>query len=404
MLTYKKLGSDADKDAVHEATKGLDKGLFPGAFCFIAPDIAGDDQYCYLKHTDGAGSKVNVAYMATREGFSNDVWKGIAHDSLVMNIDDMAAVGATESFQLTNCIDRNPLIISDEAISKIIDGYSESIEELSDYTKIDMCGGETAYTGNNVRTVVVNSDASSRMKRKDVVDASQTSKGNVLIGFSSYGKAKYEKEYNSGVSSNGFTLLTHAILNPSYKKRYPETYDENISDSAYSGKFDLETRIPGTDMTLGTAMLSPTRSYLPLIKKLLKNNIDGIKGIFNCTGGGLTKPIRFGKDVKYVMDDMIDPGPFFRFVYENSKIEPHELYRTFNMGTRLIISCTEEVVESILKDAISFNIEAKRIGRVEQSSEEGVNEVEIIDPISKRVLKYEKIIHDKNSTPKRKVL
>ncbi|MFH1284603.1 MAG: AIR synthase related protein [Candidatus Peregrinibacteria bacterium] len=390
MLTYKKLGSDADKDAVHEATKGLDKGLFPGAFCFIAPDIADNDSYCCLKHTDGAGSKANVAYMATKEGFSSDVWKGIAHDSLVMNIDDMAAVGATENFQLTNCIDRNPFIISDEAVSKIIEGYRESIDNLSGYTKIDMCGGETADTGNNVRTVVVNSDAYARMKREDVIDASRTSVGDVLVGFSSYGQSKYEDKYNSGVSSNGFTLLTHAMLDSSYKARYPETYDENISESAYSGEFNLKTKIPGTDMTLGEAMLSPTRSYLPLIKALLANNNNGIKGIFNCTGGGLTKPIRFGKDVKYVMDGMIDPGPFFRFVYENSDIEPHELYKTFNMGCRLIISCTIEAVNGILKSAADFEIEAKVIGRVEQSLKEGINEIEITDPLSDEVLKYEK--------------
>lgn len=390
MLTYKGLGSDADKDAVHEATKGLNKGLFPGAFCFIAPDIAGDDQYCYLKHTDGAGSKANIAYMATKEGFSSDVWKGIAHDSLVMNIDDMAAVGATERFQLTNCIDRNPLVISDEAISKIIDGYRESINKLSSYVKIDMCGGETADTGNNVRTVVVNSDASARMKKEDVIDASKTCEGDILVGVSSYGQAKYENKYNSGVSSNGFTLLAHAMLNSSYKEKYPETYDEKISDSAYSGKFNLQTKIPGIDMMLGEAMLSPTRSYLPLIKKLLKNDKNGIKGIFNCTGGGLTKPIRFGEDVKYVMDNMIDPGPFFRFVYENSEIEPRELYKIFNMGCRLIISCTKEAVQNILRDASSFNIEAKVIGRVEKSSEEGVNQVEIIDPISKKNLQYKK--------------
>ena len=390
MLTYKKLGSDADKDAVHEATKGLNKGLFPGAFCFIAPDIADDDNYCYLKHTDGAGSKANVAYMATKEGFSGDVWKGIAHDSLVMNIDDMAAVGAVEKFQLTNCIDRNPLIISDEAISKIIDGYREAIDTLSEYVQIDMCGGETADTGNNVRTIVVNSDASARMKKEDVIDASKTSDGDVLLGFSSYGRAKYEKEYNSGVSSNGFTLLAHAMLDSSYKDKYPETYDENISESAYSGKFNLKTKIPGTDMTLGEAMLSPTRSYLPLIKELLKNKKNEIKGVFNCTGGGLTKPIRFGKDIKYVMDDMIDPGPFFRFVHENSNIEPRELYKTFNMGCRLIISCTREAVNDIIQIASDFDIEAKVIGRVERSSKNGINQVEITDPISKTVLKYEK--------------
>lgn len=356
MLTYKELGSDADKDAVHEATKKLDKGIFPGAFCFISPDIADDDKYCYLKHTDGAGSKANIAYMATKEGFPTDVWKGIAHDSLVMNIDDMAAVGATERFQLTNSIDRNPMVISDEAISKIIDGYKEAIEKLAGYVKIDMCGGETADTGNNVRTIVVNSDASARMKIEDIVDASQTADGDILVGFASYGKTKYENEYNSGVSSNGFTLLAHAMLDSSYKEKYPETYDKNISDSAYSGKFNLKTQIPGTDMTLGAAMLSPTRSYLPLIKELLENDKNGIKGIFNCTGGGLTKPIRFGKDVKYIMDDMIDPGAFFRFVYENSDIEPHELYKTFNMGCRLIISCVKEAVEDILKIAASFDI------------------------------------------------
>jgi len=390
MLTYDKLGSDADIDAVHAATKNLNKGLFPGAFCFVAPDIAGDENYCYLKHTDGAGSKANIAYIATKEGFSSDVWKGIAHDSLVMNIDDMAAVGATETFQLTNCIDRNPLVISDEAITKIIEGYKESISKLAEYTKIDMCGGETADTGNNVRTIVVNSDASARIKRKDIIDASRTSAGDVLIGFSSYGKAKYEDEYNSGVSSNGFTLLVHAMLNSLYKEKYPETFDDKIADSAYSGRFDLQTNIPGTGLSLGTALLSPTRSYLPLIKGLLGEHRKDIKGIFHCTGGGLTKPIRFGKDVKYVMDDMLDPGPFFRFVYENADISPSEMYKTFNMGCRLIISCKREAVENILRKAKEFEIDAQLIGHVESSTEPGVNQIEITDPISRKVLQYKK--------------
>ncbi|MCD6109733.1 phosphoribosylformylglycinamidine cyclo-ligase [bacterium] len=390
MLTYKQLGSDADKDAVHKAITGLSKGLFPGAFCFISSDIAGDDSYCYIKHTDGSGSKANVAYIATKEGFSPDIWKGIAQDSLVMNIDDMVAVGATDNFKLTNSIDRNPLIISDEVISKIINGYEESITKLSNYAKIDMCGGETADTGNNVRTIVVNSDVSARMKKEDVIDASKTDNGDILIGFASYGKAKYEDKYNSGISSNGFTLLIHAMLNSSYKDKYPETYDKNISDNAYSGKFDLRTQIPNTSLTLGEAMLSPTRSYLPLIKELLKAKRYKIKGIFNCTGGGLTKPIRFGKNVKYVMDNMINSGPFFKFVYENSNIEPYELYKTFNMGCRLIISCTKEDVDGIIETANNFDIEAKVIGRVEQSSKEGVNEIEITDPLSKKVLRYKK--------------
>jgi len=390
MLTYKDLGSDADKDAVHEATKTLDKGLFPGAFCFIAPDIAGDKNYCYLKHTDGAGSKANIAYMATKEGFNTDIWKGISQDSLVMNIDDMAAVGAVTNFQLTNCIDRNPLVISDEAISKIIEGYAEIVEKLSAYTRVNMCGGETADTGNNVRTIVVNSDASSRMRKEDVIDASSTSAGDVLIGFSSYGQANYEDVYNSGVSSNGFTLLTHAMLNAEYKDKYPETFDEKIAADAYSGKFNLNTKIPETEMTLGEAMLSPTRCYLPLIRKFLEAERACVKGVFNCTGGGLTKPIRFGEGVKYVMDSMIDPGPFFRFVYKNAEIEPYELYKTFNMGCRLIVSCSREAVDSIIEISRGFGIHADVIGRVEKSSDVSVNEVEITDPISGKILKYEK--------------
>lgn len=376
MLTYKKLGSDADKDAVHEATKDLDKGLFPGAFCYIGPDIAGDSEYCYLKHADGAGSKVNVAYMAEKEGLKGDFWEGIAQDSLVMNIDDMACVGAVESFQFTNCIDRNPLVISDEAISKIIIGYKNFIKKLSKYVSINMCGGETADTGNNVRTLVVNSDVSARMKRSDVIDASRTSAGDVLVGFASYNKN------NSGVSSNGFTLLVHSLLNSSYKEKYPETFDEKISDSAYCGKFDLKT--------IGEALLSPTMTYLPLIKGILENCRDGVKGIFHCTGGGLTKPIRFGKDVKYVMDNLLDPGPFFRLVYENANVAPSELYKTFNMGCRLVISCKKEIAENLVKIGEKMGVDSKIIGHVEASTKKGVNQIEITDPISGKVLKYEK--------------
>lgn len=390
MLTYSQLGSDADKDAIHNATKDLDKGLFPGAFCFITDDIAGDPEYCYIKHSDGAGSKANIAYIAEQEGASSSVWEGIAHDSLVMNIDDMAAAGAVESFKLTNCIDRNPLVISDETISKLISGYRDAVNRLSKYASIDMCGGETADTGNNVRTIVVNSDASTRIKRTSVVDAGKTGAGDLLVGFSSYGKAKFEETYNSGVSSNGFTLLTHALLDTSYKAKYPETYDEKIATSAYSGKFNLQTNIPGTGLSLGEAMLSRTRTYLPLIIELLKHHKDDIKGIFHCTGGGLTKPIRFGNDVKYVMDNLIDPGPFFRFVYKNTDVDPYELYKTLNMGCRLIVSCTKKVVEDILKEAKDFGIEAQLIGHVERSHELGVNQVEITDPLSGNILKYDK--------------
>ncbi|MBU1446156.1 phosphoribosylformylglycinamidine cyclo-ligase [Patescibacteria group bacterium] len=390
MLTYKGLGSDADKDAVHAATKSLNKGLFPGAFCFVAPDIAGDPNYCYLKHTDGAGSKANIAYIAEKEGADSSIWNGIAHDSLVMNIDDMVSVGATEAFQLTNCIDRNPLIISDEAIAQIIIGYKESIQKLSSYVNIYMCGGETADTGNNVRTIVVNSDASARMKKIDIVDASTTSAGDVLVGVASYGQSTYEDRYNSGVSSNGFTLLAHAMLNSSYKEKYPETFDEKIADSAYSGNFDMQTPIPNTSMSLGEALLSPTRTYLPLIKEILRADRDQVKGIFNCTGGGLTKPIRFGKDVKYVIDNLLNPGAFFRFVYENVNVAPRELFKTFNMGCRLIISCSRQGAEDIIKKAHDFEIEAQIIGYVENSSKTGVNQVEITDPLSGEILKYEK--------------
>ncbi len=391
MLTYEGLGSDADKDAVHIATRSLDKGVFPGAFCFVSPDIAGDDEYCYLKHSDGAGSKVNVAYMAVKEGICPvDVWKWIAQDSLVMNIDDMAAVGAVDGFKLTNCIDRNPLVIGDEVVAKIIEGYVDVISRFSKWSKIEMCGGETADTGNNVRTLVVNSDVSVRMKRRDVIDASNTGPGDVLIGFASYGRSSYEHFYNSGISSNGFTLLTHAMLNGVYKRKYPETFDPNIFESAYSGKFTLDSLVPGLNVTLAEAMLSPTRSYLPLVKKLLEDGGRGIKGIFNCTGGGLTKPIRFGRDVKYVFDDMLGPGHFFTHIIESANISGRELYRTFNMGCRLVVSCSPEVVDSVIRVASGFDIEAKVVGRVENSSRPGFNQVEVLDPVSRDVFYYEK--------------
>lgn len=393
MLTYKELGSDADKDAIHLATKSLDKGLFPGAFCFIAPDNADDPDSCFLKHTDGAGSKANIAYIATQEGASMDVWKGIAHDSLIMNIDDMAAVGAVGRFQLTNCIDRNPFVISDDAIAHIIQGYIESIERLSPFVQIDMCGGETADTGNNVRSIVVNADASTRMKRADVIDASQTQVGDVLIGCASYGQTTYETQENSGISSNGFTLLTHALLDHSYRDKYPETFDPRIGDKAYSGKFTLQTPIPNSSLTLGQSMLSPTRSFVPLIKKILTQKNHTIHGIFNCTGGGLSKPIRFGTDVRYTMDNMLDPGPFFRFVYAETTVSPKELYKTFNMGCRLIIACGEEDVGSIVQEAKQLGIYAQKIGSVEKSATPGMNEVIVTDPIGKSKLSYEKQIH-----------
>tara|TARA_B110000003_G_scaffold238533_1_gene244177 strand:- start:2817 stop:3995 length:1179 start_codon:yes stop_codon:yes gene_type:complete len=369
---YMLRGVSASKEDVHNAIKNIDKGLFPKAFCKIVPDfLTGSDDHCIVMHADGAGTKSSLAYMYWKETGDLSVWKGIAQDALIMNIDDLICVGATENILLSSTIGRNKNFINGEVISTIINGTNEIVEELNNNgISIHMTGGETADVGDIVRTIIVDSTVVARMKKDDVIDNSNIKAGNIIIGFASYGKASYESIYNSGMGSNGLTSARHDIFSNILAEKYPESFDPNIpEDLIYSGTKKLTDRFEEVELNAGKLVLSPTRTYAPLIKKILKEignkNIDGI---IHCSGGAQTKILHFISNNLHIIKDNLFPLPFlFKLINEESNTEWREMYKVFNCGHRMEMYVDQKFTNQIINISKTFNIEAQIIGRVEKS-------------------------------------
>ncbi len=374
---YNQRGVSADKEDVHAAIKAIDKGIFPKAFCKIVPDyLCNDKDYCIAMHADGAGTKSSLAYAYWRETGDISVWKGIAQDALVMNIDDLLCIGATDNILLSSTIGRNKNLIPGEVIAAIINGTEELTEELRKHgVNIHTTGGETADVGDLVRTIIVDSTVTCRMKRSNVVDNSKIQEGDVIVGFASYGQATYEHFYNAGMGSNGLTSARHDIFNKTVAEKYPETFDASIPESVcYSGTFGLLDTIEITDgsmkmtMPVAKAVLSPTRTYAPLIKKILEQHRNQIHGMVHCSGGGQTKILHFVDQLHIIKDNLFPTPSLFQIIKKTSKTPWQEMYKVFNMGHRMEIYCPEKISESLMQIAAGFGIDSRIIGRVEKSA------------------------------------
>ena len=368
---YSLRGVSADKVDVHNAIKNVDKGLFPKAFCKIVPDyLSGDSNYCLVMHADGAGTKSSLAYMYWKETGDLSVWKGIAQDALIMNIDDLLCVGAVDNILLSSTIGRNKNLIPGEVIQAIIEGTEELILEMSNYgVNIKSTGGETADVGDLVRTIIVDSTVVARMKKSDVIDNSKITNGDVIIGLESFGKANYEAEYNGGMGSNGLTSARHDIFNKSLALKYPESFDPLVPDELiYSGSYDLKQKIEGVDLDAGKLVLSPTRTYAPVIKKILSNyDSSTIHGMIHCSGGAQTKILHFIDDLHIIKDNLFATPPLFKIIKNESKTDWKEMYKVFNMGHRMEIYVDPEIAQNIIDISKSFGVDAKIIGRVESN-------------------------------------
>ena len=371
---YDLRGVSASKEDVHEAIKNIDKGLYPKAFCKVVPDyLSNDDDYCIVMHADGAGTKSSLAYMYWKETGDMSVWKGIAQDALVMNIDDLICVGVTNNIILSSTIGRNKNLIPGNVISSIINGTEEIIEELNRYgVNIYSTGGETADVGDLVRTIIVDSTVTARVKRSEIIDNSNISDGNVIIGLSSFGQSTYENEYNGGMGSNGLTSARHDVFDKYLAKKYPESFDQSIpSELIYSGKIKLNQKIEGSPLDAGKLVLSPTRTYAPVIKEILSSVVrSDIKGMVHCSGGAQTKILHFlNENLHAIKDNMFEVPILFDLIQKQSNTSWHEMYKVFNCGHRMELYVNPKVADDIIKISKSFNIEAKIIGRVEKSSE-----------------------------------
>jgi phosphoribosylformylglycinamidine cyclo-ligase len=367
---YMARGVSASKEDVHNAIKNIDKGLFPKAFCKIVPDYLGNDSgYCNIMHADGAGTKSSLAYMYWKETGDISVWKGIAQDALIMNIDDLLCVGATDNILLSSTIGRNKNKITGEVIAAIINGTDELCNELGKMgVNIIPTGGETADVGDLVRTIIVDSTVTCRMKRDDVISADNIAPGNVIIGLSSSGKATYEKEYNGGMGSNGLTSARHDVFSRYLAEKYPESFDPEVPrDLTYSGSCKLTDAIEGTGVDAGKLVLSPTRTYAPIIKKVLDKHRNKINGMIHCSGGAQTKVLHFVDNVHVIKDNMFDVPPLFETIQKESNTDWKEMYKVFNMGHRFEIYTSEDIADDIINISKSFNVDAKIVGRVEAS-------------------------------------
>ena len=369
-----KRGVSASKEDVHNAIKNLDKGLFPKAFCKIVPDfLTGSEQHCIVMHADGAGTKSSLAYMYWKETGDLSVWKGIAQDALIMNIDDLICVGATDNILLSSTIGRNKNKIPGNVISAIINGTKELVEDLKKYDiNIHMTGGETADVGDLVRTIIVDSTVVGRIKKDEVIDNSKISSGNVIIGLSSYGKSTYELEYNSGIGSNGLTSARHDVFNKILAEKYPESYDPDIpEDLVYSGTRQLTEKLIEIDIDAGKLVLSPTRTYAPVIKDIIKSvGNKNINGIIHCSGGAQTKILHFLDDNLHVIKDNMFEVPYlFKLIQKESKTSWEEMYKVFNCGHRMELYIEPRFADEIISISNSYNIEAKIIGKVVSSDE-----------------------------------
>ena len=370
---YVKRGVSSSKIEVHNAIKNINKGLFPSAFCKIVPDyLSGDPDYCLIMHADGAGTKSSLAYAYWRETGDLSVWKGIAQDALIMNIDDLICVGATDNIMISSTIGRNKNLIPGEIISTIINGTEELIQDLKSYgITIHSTGGETADVGDLVRTIIVDSTVTARIKRSAVIDNANIKAGDVIIGLSSFGKATYEKEYNGGMGSNGLTSARHDIFDKEIALKFPETFDPAIPEElVYSGNIQLTQAIENTSLDAGKLVLSPTRTYAPIVKEILrKYDSKTIHGMVHCSGGAQTKILHFIDKLHIIKDNMFSVPPLFKLIQKQSKTDWKEMYQVFNCGHRLEIYASVQVAESIIEIASKFNVEAQIIGRVESSLE-----------------------------------
>ena len=364
---YDKRGVSSQKEDVHSAIKDLDKGLFPNAFCKIIPDIlGGQDEWCNIMHADGAGTKSSLAYLYWKETGDKSVWRGIAQDAVVMNLDDLLCVGATDNILLSSTIGRNKNLIPGEVISEIINGTEEFLESMRSHgIGIWSTGGETADVGDLVRTIIVDSTVCCRMRRSEVIDNARIQAGDVIVGLSSSGQTTYEREYNGGMGSNGLTSARHDVFSKKYAGLYPESFDPFIpADLVYSGQKTLGEPSVVDGVNTGKLLLSPTRTYAPVIRKILDNCRDSVHGLVHCSGGGQTKVLHFIDKLHVVKDNLFPVPPLFRLIQEQSGTDWKEMYRVFNMGHRMELYVPGDIVPKLIEIAASFNLEAKVVGRV----------------------------------------
>ncbi|OMP30348.1 AIR synthase related protein [Mangrovimonas sp. DI 80] len=368
---YAQRGVSASKEDVHNAIKNIDKGLFPKAFCKIVPDfLTNDEDYCLIMHADGAGTKSSLAYMYWKETGDVSVWKGIAQDALIMNIDDLLCVGATDNIMLSSTIGRNKNLVPGEVISAIINGTEELISELKDFgVTIHSTGGETADVGDLVRTIIVDSTVTARMKRGDVIDNANIKAGDVIVGLSSSGQASYEKEYNGGMGSNGLTSARHDVFHKYLAEKFPESFDASVPEElVYSGQVKLTDAVEDSPLDAGKLVLSPTRTYAPIIKRILsKYTSEDIHGMVHCSGGAQTKVLHFIDALHVIKDNLFPVPPLFKLIQEQSKTDWKEMYQVFNCGHRMELYVSPEIAEDIIAISQSFNVDAQIVGRVEAS-------------------------------------
>ena len=368
---YALRGVSAAKEDVHNAIKNIDKGLFPKAFCKIVPDyLTNDDEYCLVMHADGAGTKSALAYIYWKETGDISVWKGIAQDALIMNIDDLICIGATDTIMLSSTIGRNKNLIPAEVISEIINGTEELIAELKTFgVTIHSTGGETADVGDLVRTIIVDSTVTARMKRSKVIDNANIKAGDVIVGLASFGQAKYEKEYNGGMGSNGLTSARHDVFENYLATKYPESFDSKVpSDLVYSGKIKLTDEVINSPIDAGKLVLSPTRTYAPIIKAILeKYSPQDIHGMVHCSGGAQTKILHFIENLHIIKDNLFPIPPLFQLIQEQSKTDWKEMYQVFNCGHRMELYVPETIAKDIIAISKSFGVDAQIIGKVASS-------------------------------------
>ena len=384
---YIQRGVSASKEDVHNAIKHVDKGLYPTAFCKIIPDIlGGNPEYCNIMHADGAGTKSSLAYMYWKETGDISVWRDIAQDALIMNIDDLLCVGATDNILVSSTIGRNKLLVGGEVISAIINGTEELLAELREMgVGVYSTGGETADVGDLVRTIIVDSTVTCRMKRSDVIDNGNIRGGDVIVGLSSSGQASYESKYNGGMGSNGLTSARHDVFAHELAKKYPESYDAAVPEElVYSGNKNLTDTVDGSPLDAGRLVLSPTRTYAPIIKAILSEMRAKIHGMVHCSGGAQTKVLHFVKNKKVIKDNLFPIPPLFKLIHEESGTPPQEMYKVFNMGHRMELYVAPEDAERIIEISRSYGVDAQIVGRVEDHAEG--NSLEIHSPWG--VLKY----------------
>ena len=376
---YSQLGVSSKKEDVQKAIEKLDKGLFPGAFCKIVDDVSGRKAYCSVFHADGAGTKSSLAYMYYKETGDTAVFRDIVKDAVIMNIDDVICVGATGTMFLSNNLGRNKSLISGEIISVIIDEYYEYSKKLTSLgLPVVMCGGETADVGDLVKTLILDASVFTSLKRKEVINTDNIKSDDVIVGLASFGQSSYEDKYNSGIGSNGLTLARHGILSHDYYKKYPESYNINIDEKLiFFGKYELSDKIKKLNISVGQALLSPTRTYSPPIIEILKSYRDQIHGMIHNTGGGQTKNLNYGKEIKYIKNNLFSLPIIFEIIQESSETLWKEMFQVFNMGHRLEVYCNESIANEIIQIAKKYKIDSKIIGQCEKSPIKNKNIVEI---------------------------